>query len=139
MSDSQTKRILVVDDEDDVITYLTALLTDAGYEVTTARNGEEGLTSARADPPDLISLDITMPERSGVGLYRKVREDEKLKSIPIVIVTGVTNPMAGSKGEGTFEGWMSSRRQVPPPDGFFEKPIDKDEYLRKVAELLGSD
>jgi CheY-like chemotaxis protein len=136
MSETPKKRVLVVDDEADVVTYLTALLTDAGYEVGVARNGEEALASVRADPPDLISLDITMPERSGVGFYRKVKEDESLRSIPVVIVTGVTNPMAGSKGEGTFESWISSRRQIPPPDGFFEKPIDKDEYLAKVAELL---
>ena len=136
MANEGDKRILIVDDEDDVITYLTALLTDAGYQVVQARNGVEAMAEVRKQPPDLISLDITMPEKSGVRFYREMREDADLATVPIVIVTGVSNPWQGKDGEGTFEKFISSRKQVPPPDGFFEKPVDRAEYLAKLAELL---
>jgi CheY-like chemotaxis protein len=135
MADSD-KRILIVDDEDDVITYLTALLTDAGYQVVQARNGVEAMEEVRRERPDLVSLDITMPEKSGVRFYREMREDADLAGVPIVIVTGVTNPWSGKGGEGTFESFISSRKQVPPPDGYFEKPVERSKYLARVAELL---
>ncbi|MEN8148178.1 MAG: response regulator [Planctomycetota bacterium] len=130
--------ILIVDDEADVITYLSAMLTDAGHRVTTANNGAEAMDAVKADRPDLVSLDMSMPEKSGVRFYREMKEDADLAGVPIVIVTGVTNPWSGRGGEGTFEGFISSRKQVPPPEGFFEKPVKKDAYLAKVAELTGA-
>jgi CheY-like chemotaxis protein len=136
MTTDAGKRILVVDDEDDVITYLTALLTDAGYAVDAAYNGQEALDAVAKQRPDLISLDITMPEKSGVRFYRDMKENPDLAGIPIVILTGVTNPWSGPGGEKSFEKFISSRRQVPAPEGFFEKPVDREKYLAKLAELL---
>ena len=138
MTDAAAKRILVVDDEDDVITYLTAFLTDAGYAVDSARNGQQAMDAVQASKPDLITLDITMPEKSGVRFYREMREHPDLASVPIVIITGVTNPLAGPGGEKGFEQFISSRKQVPPPDAYFEKPIDREEVVAKIGELLGS-
>ncbi len=134
-----SKKILVVDDEADVITYLTALLTDAGYAVTAARDGQQAIDQVREDRPDLVSLDITMPEKSGVRFFREMREDPGLADIPIVMVTGVTSPLAGPGGTGSFQRFISSRKKIRPPDAFFEKPIDPKEYLAKIAEILGSD
>jgi CheY-like chemotaxis protein len=136
MTTDAGKRILVVDDEDDVITYLEALLTDAGYEVSTANNGQEALEAVSKGRPDLISLDITMPEKSGVRFYREMKENPDVAGIPIVILTGVTNPWSGPGGEKSFEKFISSRRQIPAPEGFFEKPVDREKYLAKLAELL---
>jgi len=139
MAKQAAKRILVVDDEEDVITYFSMLLEDAGYAVAAARNGREAMEEVRREPPDLISLDITMPEKSGVRFYRELRDDPALRAIPVVIVTGVTNPWSGPKGEGTFESFISTRKQFPPPEGFFEKPIDREEFLAKLAEILGEE
>jgi CheY-like chemotaxis protein len=130
------KRILIVDDEDDVITYLDALFTDAGYEVTRARNGVEAMEEVGKGAPDLITLDITMPEKSGVRFYREMKENPDSAGVPIVIITGVTNPWSGQEGEGTFEKFISSRKQIPPPEGFFEKPVEREALLAKVADLL---
>ncbi len=136
MADAKGKKILIVDDEPDVVSYLSALLKEAGYDTVEARDGQEGIDLARSERPDLVSLDITMPEKSGVKFYREIRGDAELGKIPIVIVTGVANPWAGPDGTGSFEKFISSRKQVPPPDGYFEKPIDPDEFLEKLAELL---
>jgi two-component system phosphate regulon response regulator PhoB len=124
---SAPKTILVVDDEEDIRTYLSALLSDNGYKVITASDGAEGVALVYSDKPDLITLDITMPEKSGVRMYRELKENEEFKSIPVVIVTGVSDE---------FENFISSRRQVPPPEGYCHKPIDQKEILEKIAALV---
>ena len=129
-------KILIVDDEQDVISYHSALLTDAGYEVVAAKDGVEAMGRVKTERPALISLDITMPEKSGVRFYSEMREDPELAGIPIIIVTGVANPWSGPSGRGSFESFISSRKQIPPPDGFFEKPVEKEIFLEKVAEIL---
>jgi CheY-like chemotaxis protein len=127
------KKILIVDDEDDILEYLSTLFRDNGYETVTARDGEEAIGLVRTESPDLVTLDITMPEKSGVRFYREMKEDEKLKGIPIIIVTGVTG--WGRDPEG-FQKFISSRKQVPPPEGFMSKPVDREELLRLVESCL---
>ncbi|MCP4571733.1 MAG: response regulator [bacterium] len=127
------RKILVVDDEPDVATYLEMVLQDAGYTTVTAENGREGFAKAQAEQPDLICLDVTMPEESGIRCYRNLREDEALKNTPVVLVTAVT----GYGGDPEpFKNFMSTRDQVPPPDGFFSKPIDREAFVTKIKELL---
>lgn len=122
------KTILVVDDEPDVITYLSTLLEDNGYTTIPARDGEEAMTKVKESQPDLITLDITMPEKSGVRFYREMKESSQWKSIPIIIVTGISDE---------FERFISTRRQVPPPEGYVSKPIDKEKILELVRTLTG--
>jgi CheY-like chemotaxis protein len=136
MAETQSSKILIVDDEPDVVTYLSTLLRDAGYEFVVARDGQEASEMVERERPGLVSLDMSMPEKSGIKFYREMRDDAELSKIPIVIVTGVTSPWASPDGSGSFQKFISSRKQVPPPDGFFEKPIDPDKYLKKIAELL---
>lgn len=127
------KKILIVDDEPNVVTYLETLLEDNGYETITAMDGVEGLEKARAEKPDLISLDITMPKKSGVGLYRALRSEDELKSIPIVIVTATTGYGGDPEAVRKF---ISSRKKVPPPDGYVPKPIEQEELLTVIADCL---
>jgi len=136
MAETQRGKILIVDDEPDVVSYLSALLQDAGYEIMVAKDGQEATEIVQRERPGLVSLDMSMPEKSGVKFYREMRDDAELSKIPIVIVTGVSSPWASPDGTGSFERFISKRKQVPPPDGFFEKPIDPDAFLKKVAELV---
>jgi CheY-like chemotaxis protein len=121
------KTILVVDDEPDARDYLTTVLEDNGFAVTTAKDGTEAIAMIDQAAPDLIALDITMPEKSGVAVYRKLKEDEQLKGIPVIIVTGISDD---------FKKFISTRRQVPPPEGYIHKPVDHAEFLRMVKELI---
>ena len=123
-----SKKILVVDDEPDVVTYLTTLLEDAGYSTISAADGAEGLEKVRGESPDLITLDITMPEKSGVRMYTEIKRDDALKSIPVIVVTGI---------QGEIEKFLSTRRQVPPPDDFVAKPVDREVLVEKVKKLIG--
>ena len=120
------KTILVVDDEPDVLTFLSTLLEDNGYAVEKARNGEEALSQVEKKLPDLITLDVTMPEKSGVRFYRQMKENDSWKRVPIVIVTGVSSE---------FQKFISTRRQVPPPEGYVQKPIEETEILELVQKL----
>jgi CheY-like chemotaxis protein len=121
------KRILIVDDEQDIRTYLSTLFEDQGYATTLARDGVEAMQQVQGSPPDLITLDISMPEKSGVKFFRDLKSDERWKKIPIVIVTGVSED---------FKKFISSRQQVPAPEGFVPKPINQEEILAIVKRLL---
>ncbi len=123
----QGKKILVVDDEPDIVTYLCTLLEDHGMVTCTAADGQEGLEVARAESPDLITLDISMPETSGVRMFREIQADPILDQIPVVIVTGLSRD---------FEGFIKSRRQVRPPDGYIAKPLESDDVLGTLARVL---
>jgi CheY-like chemotaxis protein len=126
-------RVPILDDEPHVVAYLEMLLQDNGYQTISARNGKEGLTMARKERPDLVCLDISMPEESGVRFYRNLKEDPELAHIPVVVVTAVT----GTGGDpDPFRKFLATRRQFPPPEGFFSKPIERDEFLKRVKELL---
>jgi DNA-binding response OmpR family regulator len=122
------KKILVIDDDGNLVTFLKTLLEDHDYESVEASDGQEGLNKLESEKPDLVLLDITMPEKSGVRFYRDVREGHaNYKDIPIIMVTGVMEE---------FKQFISTRRQVPPPDGYISKPVDKEVLLAKIAELL---
>ena len=115
------KKILVVDDELDVITYLKVFLEKNGYEVVTASDGDEGLKVAEKEKPDLVTLDIMMPKETGVRFYRRAKKDEALASIPIIVISG-----------------MSGRHlAVPKPEAVFEKPVDTSQLLETIQKLIG--
>jgi len=135
MTDPQAdkKKILVLDDEPHVVTYLQTLLQDNGYEAVSASNGKEGMEKVKSEAVDLVCLDISMPEQSGVRFYRNLKDDPELSAIPVVVVTAVT----GYGGDPEpFKRFISTRKQVPPPEGFFSKPIDKQEFLDAIARIL---
>jgi len=127
------KKILIIDDEPAVVSYLEMVLHDAGYRTLSAADGQEGIEMVRRERPDLITLDISMPKASGTRFYKEIRTDPDLKATPVVIVTAVTGYGGDPYG---YEKFISHRRLVPPPDGFLPKPIDREEFLAKVNELL---
>ena len=128
MKDANKKTILVVEDEEDVLQYLVTFFEDNDYNVITATDGKIGFEKAKSDHPDLITLDITMPGESGVRMFRNIQEEASTADIPVIIITGVS---------GEFKGFIESRKQVHPPEGYFEKPIDREVVLAKIKELIG--
>jgi CheY-like chemotaxis protein len=128
------KKILVIDDEMDTVIYLETLLQDNGYETISANNGQEGLDKAKSEMPDLVVVDVSMPEKSGMRFFKEFKSDPTLEAIPVVFVTGVTG-FAGDKD--ALKNFIGRRGSIPDPEGFFSKPIERDEFLKKVEELLG--
>jgi len=125
----ERKTILIVEDDADTVTYLSTLLEDAGYGTVAAGDGAQALQKVKASRPDLITLDINMPNKSGVSFYRDMKGSDDWKGIPIIIVTGISSD---------FEKFISTRRQVPPPEGYLSKPIDRDQMLSLVKKHVGS-
>ena len=115
------KRILVVDDEKDIVEFLTELLEDHGYQVSSAYDGIEAMELIKKSRPDLILLDLQMPEETGTGLYRRLHHTKEYKDIPVIVVSG----LAGS--------YVAVSKSVP----VIEKPPDEEEVLREVAKALG--
>jgi len=135
MSDAQqNKKILIVDDEPAVVSYLEMLLRDSGYETLSAADGREAIELVRREKPDLVTLDISMPEASGTRFYKEIKRDAELASIPVVIVTAVTG-YGGDKY--AYKEFLSHSKLVPPPEGYFPKPIERDAFLESIRNLLG--
>lgn len=124
---NEKKKILVVEDEQDVLTYLTTLFQDNGYDTVSAVDGAEGLERARTEKPDLISLDMAMPDQSGLRTYRRCKEDDDLKKIPVIIVTAFGDSM---------KSFLKRLGGFPVPEGFMAKPIDKEKLLKMVSDIL---
>jgi CheY-like chemotaxis protein len=123
------KRILIIDDEQDMRLYLSALFDTAGYETAVAENGVEGIAQAQSFSPHLITLDIMMPKRSGVKTYKELRTSPETRGIPVIVLTGLTRQedFFGSDLDG-----------LPSPEAIVEKPIDRESFLGQVAVLLGA-
>lgn len=115
-----TKNILVVDDERDVVEFMRDLLEDNGYGVTVAYDGVEAMEKLKSENPDLILLDLQMPEETGTDLYRKLRHRSDLKDIPVIIVSG----LAGRN--------IAVTKSVK----VIEKPPEEEEILAEVRRAL---
>lgn len=122
------KKILIVDDEEDMRSWLATFFEDSGYETIVAVDGVEGMEKAKNEGADLITLDISMDNQSGVKMLRRLQETPETSAIPVVIVTGVSTDL---------KRFIDRAKQVKMPDGFFEKPVDRDALLSKVRELVG--
>ena len=128
MTASKLKTILVVDDEEDLLLYLSSLFSDNGYRVITAADGREGFVKALRERPDLITLDVSMPEESGVRMFQRLRSNEDTAGVPVIMVTGIPKD---------FKPLLEALEPESAPQGFFEKPIDRDVLMNRVRQLIG--
>jgi len=128
-----SKKILVIDDESDVVAYLTMVLEDQGYETCSAKNGLEGMEKIRKERPDLVCLDLLMPEKTGVKLYHEMRKDPDLKNIPVVMITAWGPRLYP---DIDFKRFIHHRKVIPPPEGYFEKPFDREALMQAIAGIF---
>ena len=127
------KKILIVDDELDVRIYVRTLFETSGYTPIVTRNGKEGLEKAKELSPDLIILDVMMPEVGGVTMYRELKTDLELKDIPVIMLTGI--------GEKSFSHYLKMlnlkvKDPIPQPDAHMEKPLDHEKLLELAKKIL---
>ena len=119
------RRILVVDDEEDVRVFLTTVLEDAGAEVFTAADGDEAIAVATREKPDLVTLDLSMPGKDGIEAFCDLRRTTGLEEIPVCIVTG----------HPEFHKLIYDR-PVPPPEGYMDKPVDEEKLVSNIRRIL---
>jgi len=128
------KKILIVDDELDVRIYVRTLFETSGYTPIVTRNGKEGLEKAKELSPDLIILDVMMPEAGGVTMYRELKTDQALKDIPVIMLTGI-----GEKSFSHYLKMLNLKRKdpIPQPDAHMEKPLDHEKLLELAKKIIG--
>jgi len=119
------KKILVVDDETDILETVKMRLEANGYNVLTATNGNEGYKKAKTESPDLIILDLMLPGLDGFQICRLLKFDENYQHIPIIMLT------ARSQEEDKMWG------EKVGADYYLTKPFKSQELLEKVKEFLG--
>ncbi|NNJ52105.1 MAG: response regulator transcription factor [Ignavibacteriaceae bacterium] len=122
------KKILVVDDEADVRNFLNAALLEAGFEVIVAEDGDKAIEEVKKQSPDLISLDLVMPKKSGAKFYRELNKNKEWSRIPVIIVTGHARDDLGKADlkELTMSG----------PGIYLEKPVKPHNYIAAIKKTL---
>jgi two-component system, cell cycle response regulator DivK len=115
------KKILVVDDDPNVVYYLVGFFHDNGYETCSAANAPEAFAVLQKEKPDLITLDIDMPEVTGPQFYRKYSTMDELKDVPVIVISGLAKPH------------LAIKKAI----AVVEKPFDRDELLKIVKNAIG--
>lgn len=147
------KKVLIVDDDEGNIIFLSTVLNENGYNTVSASQGIEGMEMAKAEKPDLIILDVMMPKRSGFVLFKQLRKEEDLKSIPVIMLTAVAASIVEAEQSRNDDILMEVKDSFLPklsqkvrefrfegkvkPEVFLDKPIDPEELLKHVSELIG--
>lgn len=143
--------VLIVDDSEECVIYLTEILEDLGYPYRVARNGKMGLEMVREKKPDLVLLDLMMPQKGGIAVYREMKKDPELEGVPIFIITGASEATGvdmltgeplpaddyGDEFTRRFGVKVHGQIKAIDPDVFIEKPIDHEDVARRIKELLG--
>jgi CheY-like chemotaxis protein len=117
------KKILIIDDDPVVLRYIESILTDHGYEIHKAADGTEALALLDTVRPDLITLDLQMPEQWGPRFYRRMMQTEAHRTIPVIVISG----LAGSS------------YSIPKAAGYLSKPFEPEALVEKVQTLLEQD
>ena len=124
-----TKRVLAIDDEQDITTYYNTLLSDNGWEVRIANSGDDGIALAEEQAPDIVILDVMMPDRGGLSTLVALRKSPGTNDVPVVLVTGIQETVTQD-----FRSYLDRFKHYPP-NAYLEKPIDADQLLKTLDEL----
>lgn len=124
-------KILVVDDDPDILEAISMILESQGYKVATARDGVEGLANLKADKPDLMILDLLMPKMDGFAVCKELQDPrwDKYKGIPILILTSVREEASRRRYE------LETGLELDVDD-YVEKPVSPDTLLERVGRLI---
>jgi len=120
------KKILIIEDEEILINVLKKKFVREGYDVMVAGNGNEGLIKMKKEKPDLVLLDIVMPEKDGFEVLEEMAEDEKLKDIPTIIISNSGQPVE-----------LERAKKLGVDDWLIKTEFDPQEVLDKVIKQIG--
>ncbi len=123
-------RVLLVDDDPDVIEYLSSFLEDEGFEVQAAGDSEAARARLRGFRPDAILIDVMLPGKSGLDLLVSLRRDRKWSDTPLVLVTGDDNVL-----KDDCRSYLESHQDVRGPDHVLGKPMDRDLILSVLKSI----
>ena len=127
------KKVLIVDDELDMRIFVSTLLETSGFKPLTAVDGKEGMVVARSKKPSVVILDVMMPNESGIGMYRELKNDPDLKDIPVIMLSALSKKtfFHSQKVLDEYKG-----ENIPKPSAYIEKPPEPDELLEAIQNCL---
>lgn len=128
----EKKKIFIIDDEPDTVDFLSMLFEDGGFSVIAATNPDRAFDIITAEKPDLITLDILMPHKTGARFYNELRTRTEFAEIPVVVISGV------EPGDymRDIPGGKRQNSEIPGPDAFIEKPVDSAFLLDTIQKIL---
>jgi len=132
MDKASEKSILIVDDEPDVRNFLKACLEDAGFKVDTAVDGVDAFEKVQESTPDLLTVDMVMPRRSGISLIRKLRKHKDYADIPIIVITAHAHDEFGKDEMKKFDGFSTHHS----PRHILEKPVTPESIVKTICDIL---
>lgn len=127
------KKVLVVDDELDIRTFIITLLETSGYKPLSANDGVEGLEIARRKKPALVILDVMMPKESGINMYRELKNDPELRNIPVIMLSALSKKTF-FHSQRVLDDYKGEK--VPEPEAYIEKPPEPEELLEAIQNIL---
>ena len=127
MEDKTVKRILCIEDEQEMIDLIRLILGRRGFDVKGATGGMEGLKMVRQEVPDLVLLDLMMPDLDGWEVYQQMKADDKTRSIPVIVVTAKAQNIDRVLG-----------MHIAKVDDYITKPFSPQELLNSVEKVLGN-
>ena len=128
MNDTNSKRILCIEDEPEMIDLIRLILGRRGFDVIGAAGGKEGLDKIRQEPPDLVLLDLMMPDMDGWEVYQQMKADDKTKGIPVIVVTAKAQSIDKVLG-----------LHIAKVDDYISKPFSPQDLLNSVDKVLGEE
>lgn len=132
MEKASDKKILVVDDEPDVRNFLATCIQDAGFIVDSAVDGKDALEKIENELPDLMTLDMVMPRKSGIDLIRTLRKNEKWAKLPVIVITAHARDEFASADIKNFNAFTSGLK----PRRTIEKPVTPEVLVNTICEIL---
>ena len=123
------KKILIVDDDPDLVEAVTMILESKKYDVAAAYGGLEGLEKAKTEKPDLIVLDVMMPDKDGYAVCKEMKADPQLKKIPILLLTAVVSKIPTTH-------YTQQMGMETEADDYMDKPVEPAELVNRIEVLL---
>ena len=124
-------KILIVDDDPDLVEAVTMILESKDYDVVGAYGGIEGLEKAKKEEPDLIVLDVMMPDKDGYAVCKELKADPKYRKIPILLLTAVVSQVPKTSR------WTHQMGLETEADDYIDKPVEPAELVKRIEVLLG--
>ena len=141
MGDLKDRLVLVVDDDPEVIDYVSAILDDHQMKTVSASNGKEAMRRVRETKPDIILLDLMMPKQSGLGFFNELKKNERYKDIPVIVVSGASKMTGVDMESYIYDQERSERKQKvvgtdAKPEAYVEKPVDPEKLIAAIQKFL---
>jgi CheY-like chemotaxis protein len=141
MGDLERKIALVVDDEPAQVEYVSAILDDHKMKTITASNGKEAMQRITETKPDVILLDLMMPEESGMKFFNHLKKNKDYEDIPVIVVSGASQKTGVDMKSMVYEEEFAKRKKEvlgidAKPDAYLEKPVDPAKLVEIIKEFL---